>query len=212
MNDLIIQRPQAGVEPARELFLLFHGVGATATSLQPLGESLAQRHPHAWVVSVQAPHASDISAGWQWFSVQGVTPQNRAARVAAAMPTFVEVVSAWQRESGLGAAQTTLVGFSQGAIMALESTQQPQPVAHRVVALSGRLASPARQAPASVRIHLLHGQQDQVVPTQSSVDAHAQLQTLGAQVSLDLMPGLGHGVDAATLARLLARLEESTPA
>jgi phospholipase/carboxylesterase len=45
-----------------------------------------------------------------------------------------------------------------------------------------------------------------VVPAQSSVDAQVQLQALGAAVTLDLLPGLGHGVDAAMLQRLQARL------
>ena len=40
----------------------------------------------------------------------------------------------WQRHTGVAAERTTLVGFSQGAIMALESTQCGAPrVASRVV-------------------------------------------------------------------------------
>jgi phospholipase/carboxylesterase len=207
MHDLIIQKPAPTDASAGQIFLLFHGVGASAASLQGLGQSLASHHPQAWVVSVQAPHASDISQGWQWFSVLGVTPENRAARVAAAMPEFHAAIRKWQDESGLSAAQTTLVGFSQGAIMALESTQELTPPAGRVIALSGRLASPARRAPAALQIHLLHGQLDGVVPTQCSIDAHAELQALGANASLDLIPGLGHGVDAQMVERLYARLD-----
>jgi phospholipase/carboxylesterase len=209
MNDLILQQPTTPGAASAELFLLFHGVGATADSLRGLGQHLAQDHPDAWVVSVQAPSPSDLSpGGWQWFSVRGVTSENRAARADAAMPAFVAAVSQWQAHTGMEVARTTLLGFSQGAIMALAATQLPQAPAARVVALSGRLPGPARQAPAGLRIHLIHGQQDQVVPTEGSVEAHAQLQALGAQVSLDLIPGLGHGVDARVLERLRARLAD----
>lgn len=40
------------------------------------------------------------------------------------MPGFVTRVRAWQAASRLSAQATTLLGFSQGGIMALESTQR----------------------------------------------------------------------------------------
>jgi phospholipase/carboxylesterase len=212
MNDLIIQKPGLGPEDTAELFVLFHGVGASAANLQAVGESLASRQPNAWVVSVQAPHPSDLGQGWQWFSVRGVTQENRAGRIAEAMPSFVQAVQSWQKESGLGVERTTLVGFSQGAIMSLEATQLAQPIARRVVAMAGRFAQSPRQAPKVTPIHLLHGQADGVVPTQSSIDAHAQLLALGADVSLDLIPGLGHGIDARMMERLHHRLDSDRSA
>jgi predicted esterase len=69
----------------------------------------------AVIVSVQAPDAQ--GSGRQWFSVQGVTEDNRPARVAATMPRFVQAVREWQQASGVDTASTTLIGFSQGAIM-----------------------------------------------------------------------------------------------
>ena len=47
------------------------------------------------------------------------------------------IVREWQKASGLDTARTPLIGFSQGAIMALESTQTDGPPAGRVIALSG---------------------------------------------------------------------------
>jgi len=206
MNDLLIQGPQAANGTGTQLFLLFHGVGAQARDLQAVGERLADVHPDAWVVSVQAPHPSDLGAGWQWFSVRGVTPLNRAERVAAAMPRFVQAVQGWQAQAQVDAAHTTLLGFSQGAIMSLAATQLDAPIAGRVVALAGRFPAPPQQSPVGTRIHLLHGQADQVVPTSESVAAHAQLQALGADVTLDLIPGLAHGIDAQMMACLHERL------
>lgn len=204
-QDLLIQQPAV----ASELFLLFHGVGASPQGLRGLGEAVASQHPKAWVVCVRSPDASDMGAGWQWFSVRGVTAANRAERVAAAMPGFVSAVATWQQRAGVGPAHTTLMGFSQGAIMALEATQLPVLAAERVVALAGRLASPARRADPRLRLHLLHGEADKVVPVAGSAEAHAQLQALGATASLDLVPGLGHGVDSRMAELLLAHLRTS---
>ena len=209
MHELIIQEPHLVDAQATELFLLFHGVGSNAEDLRGLGDDLAVRHPQAWVVSVQSPDPSDLGQGWQWFSVRGVTQDNRAYRVAAAMPRFVQAITAWQHQTGLDADRTTLLGFSQGAIMVLEATQLPQAVASRVVAMAGRFAAPPQRAPQRTRIHLLHGQADGVVPAQASVEAHVQLEALHADVSLDLFSGLGHGIDGRMKTRLHERLAEA---
>lgn len=71
---MIIQRPDG---PASELVLLFHGVGATANDLLPLGAIVANALPEAMVVSVNAPHPSSLGRGREWFSVVGVTEQSK---------------------------------------------------------------------------------------------------------------------------------------
>lgn len=205
-NDLILQRPTSA--PATHLFLLFHGVGSSAEDLRALGVALAAVQPNAFVVNVQSPDASDLGRGWQWFSVQGVTEANRPDRVAATMPRFIEAVRHWQRESGVGAEGTALIGFSQGAIMALESTQEPEPPAKRVISIAGRFASSPRVAPAQVALHLIHGEQDRMMPPALAVDADARWRALGGYSTLTLLPGLGHAIDQRVLDRLAVLLAD----
>lgn len=207
---MIIQLPATASAGSQELLLLLHGVGSNAHDLEPLGQFLAQQRPGAWVVSVQAPLASEGGRGWQWFSVMGITEANRPARIAQALPRFVDTVARWQEQAGVGAASTTLIGFSQGAIMALESTQQGGRLAGRVVAIAGRFAQAPRRAPAGAVVHLMHGDQDRVMPMALAIDAIAALQSLGATVTLDTFPGLGHGIDSRVLHRIAERLDEDS--
>lgn len=201
---------------ADELVLLFHGVGASADDLLPLARVIVDARPRAFVVSVDAPFDFDAGggvamAGRQWFSIAGVTEADRPRRVAAAMAPFAEAVAHWQAESGVDAARTTLVGFSQGAIMALESTQAglPRPLAARIVAIAGRFAQPVRTAPQGVALHLIHGEADPVIPARESMQAAAALRQLGAQdVTLDVVPALGHGIDGRVAGRVLACLAQ----
>ena len=133
------------------------------------------------------------------------------ARVAEAMPRFTDTVTHWQREAGADTASTTLIGFSQGAIMSLESTQQGGTLAGRVVAIAGRFAQAPRRAPSGTALHLMQGDQDRVMPLALAVDANAALQVLGAAVTLDTFAGLGHGVDSRVLHRIAERLDEDVP-
>ena len=199
---LVLQSPAA----PRHLFLLFHGVGATPHDLAALGQHLGAAFTDAVVVSVPAPDRSDFGQGLQWFSVVGVTEEDRPARVAATLPRFLATVRDWQQRFGLGPAETTLVGFSQGAIMSLAATELPAPPAARVVSLSGRYPALPSTAPAGVRIHFLHGDADPVIPAAQARAAAQALQAAGGEVTLDVLPRLAHGIDAGMADRLLQRL------
>lgn len=206
--SIVIARPE---RPA-QLVLLFHGVGSSAANLATLGEAIARARPDAMVVSIDAPFPSGLGSGREWFSVLGITEQNRPERIAKVMPLFLDVISQWQRTSGVGPAGTVLVGFSQGAILSLEATQTEVATnpAERVIALAGRFAVPVRQAPPRLRCNLIHGAQDAVVSHTFSVAAAEALKALGGDATLDLLPGLGHGIDARALQLVIGYLGEQT--
>jgi phospholipase/carboxylesterase len=189
-GSVVVARPQ----PPRELVLLFHGVGSSAANLVPLAQLIARQKPQAMVVSVEGAHPSSFGSGREWFSVAGVTEANRPERIAAALPKFEQAVRQWQAEARVGAAGTTLVGFSQGAIMSLESTQALE-LAHRVVAIAGRFAQPPRRAPAVVKYRFVHGESDTVIAPRFSAEAAEALRTLGGEAAARFVPGLGHGID-----------------
>jgi len=49
------------------------------------------------------------------------------------------------------------------------------------------------------------------MPLALAIDANAALQSLGATVTLDTFPGLGHGVDSRVLHRIAERLHADSP-
>jgi phospholipase/carboxylesterase len=207
--SLIVHPPAGGV--AQQLFLLFHGVGAAPDDLVPLGQILAQQFPQSAVVSVQAPHDCPYSSGFQWFSVEGITESTRPARTAQALPLFQETVKQWQQAFGVGFEATALVGFSQGAIMALTSTQHTPALAARIVALSGRFGTLPDIAPENCTLHLIHGKQDAVIPYSHTVHAAERLVQLGADVTADVIPFAGHEINEEIAALVIERLTTHVP-
>ncbi|NVO05785.1 MAG: esterase [Rhodoferax sp.] len=200
---IVIQKPTGA---AQQLILLFHGVGSNAQDLVPVGQQFAAKFPAALVLSLEGLQPSDFGQGRQWFSVAGVTEENRPGRVAAVMPAFRSLIQQLQKDSGVSAANTTLIGFSQGSIMSLESTQTQPVLAGHVIAIAGRFAAPPTHAVNGISVHLVHGDADQVMSVESSRSAAKQLQALGANVTLDIEPGMGHGINARMLSAALARL------
>ena len=207
--SLIVHTPASGV--AKQLFLLFHGVGAAPDDLVPLGKILANQFPQSAIVSVQAPHDCRYSDGYQWYSVDGITEELRPVLAAQAMPLFVEAVQQWQAAFKVDADATALVGFSQGAGMALESTQLDMPLAARIVALSGRFAALPARAPEQCTLHLIHGKQDSVIAYSHTILAAERLVQLGADITADVIPFASHEINEEIAALVIERLTTHVP-
>lgn len=190
-ESIVIQ--QAGGQ-AEQLVLLFHGLGETPQAMLPLGVRLARQFPNAFVVSVAAPEPADGGTGYQWLSVQGISETNFAPRVTEALPAFRRAVAHWQAVSGLGPVATALIGFSQGAIMALEATRVEPACAGRVVAIAGRFTELPERAAAATTLHLFHGKQDEVIPYRHTIEAVQHLLGLGGDATADVLPFVGHAL------------------
>jgi len=212
MTETLARLPATGAPDL--LFLLFHGVGATARDMAPLAQRLAAEYPQAAVLCIDAPDPFDGAPGGggrQWFSVRGVTEADRPLRVAAAMPRFVATVRALQQRFGMDGPRTALVGFSQGAIMALEAVQAEPALAGRVLAFSGRHARPPDHAPQDTCVHLLHGLDDPVLPPGPAIDAAQRLVALGGDVTADVLPGIGHELHPRLVERAIGQLRSFLP-
>jgi phospholipase/carboxylesterase len=174
-----------------QLIVLLHGVGASAVSMAPLAQALRLEFPQAAVLVPDAPHAFDGSSGSsgegrQWFSVTGITEDNRPARVAAALPPLLAFIHAQQQRLGVGPAATAIGGFSQGAILALQLAVQQDGLAGRVLAFAGRFATLPEAAPRHTTVHLFHGSADPVIPAVHASAALQHLATLQGDATIDI--------------------------
>ncbi|MCT4701439.1 esterase [Enterobacteriaceae bacterium H20N1] len=207
-DHFVVQNPSAA---AKQLLLLFHGVGDNPVAMGEIGSWFAPEFPDALVVSIGGPAPSGPHPGREWFSVAGVTEENRQGRIDAVMPTFIELVRYWQKQSGVTANATALIGFSQGAMMALEGIKAEPALASRVVAFSGRYAELPQQIPASTTIHLIHGDEDNVINVKHAFDAAEALERIGGDFTLDVIDDLGHAIDDRSIQIALDHLRYTVP-
>lgn len=180
--------PAGPVADASPLVILLHGVGGTPADMMPLAALVEAALPLARIAAPPAALPYDLgSHGFQWFSVEGIDEAVRPARIAAALDAFVATVEALQRAHGAGPADTVLVGFSQGAIMALAACTQHW-LARHVVAIAGRFAPLPTCWERRTAVSLVHGRMDGVMQVAHSELAAARLAELGVDVRLELVP------------------------
>lgn len=191
----------------RGLVVLLHGVGASAANFAGLAELISQRFPDLEIAVPDAPSVFDRGPGRQWFSISGVTEENRPARVEAALPQLVRFAEEELGRHDLTADRLILLGFSQGAIMALEYLAASNRAAG-VIALSGRLAGPPRRRLPATGVHFCHGTDDPVIDVCRSRKSAAWLSDAGADVTYTELMNLGHAIDTRVERRVISALRD----
>jgi phospholipase/carboxylesterase len=205
--------PAAG--PGAQLMILLHGWAGQAADMAPLAQRLRQAFPQAVLLAPEGFESAGSGGGRQWFGADGadgpVTEANRPARVAAALPPLADWVRAAQAATGLNEAATALVGFSQGAIVALELVQRHDGIAGRVLAFAGRYARLPEQAPRLSTLHFFHGAGDPVIPAAQARLAMERLAVLRGDATIDIADGVGHALSMTLADRAIERLRSHIP-
>jgi len=197
--------------PVRQLFILLHGAGRTPADMLPLAGTLGAAFPQAAFLLPEGIAAFDGGDGRQWFSLDGLDGDNRAARVAAAMPALHALVREAQERFGVMQPDTALAGFSQGAIMALEYGIAHDGGVGRVLAFSGRFATLPERTSGFTTLHILHGKEDPIIPVGHAHAAYERLMQCRADATLDVASPVGHELHAALADRALHRLQTCIP-
>jgi phospholipase/carboxylesterase len=200
--------PRSG--KAKQLVVILHGFGADGNDLIDLGREWGAVLPDAAFV---APHAHEVCehmpSGRQWFRLTDRNPHERWAGASSAGPVIDAYLDKELAARGLDDGQLALVGFSQGAMMALHVGLRRRVRPAGVLAYSGLLLGPehlpqaiAGRAPQALPpIFLVHGSHDEVVPVESLFVSANQLGAAGAPCQWHLSMGLGHGIDGPGLAQ-----------
>jgi phospholipase/carboxylesterase len=158
----------------------------------PMLPDTAFASPHApW------PHP-EVPTGRQWFPLAGMDPRLLRDGVVAAAPALNAFLDSELARNGLADHALALVGFSQGAMMALHVGPRRLGEVAGIVGYSGILPGPEfiqselRHRPP---VLLIHGEADPLIPAMATYASMRVLGDAGFQVEWHIRPGLEHGID-----------------
>ena len=173
-NYHINEEPRSSVsDGVNPLLIVLHGYGADERDLMALG---AYFDPRLRIISIRAP--LDLpQGGHAWFPLEfteeGVKIEQED--VEQACDDLIEVVRSQQVAQGNNASNTLLLGFSQGASMALAAAYRAPDTTTHVIALSGVFAPELIPADPHVlrvleatSIIMTHGSHDPIISIQQS--------------------------------------------
>jgi predicted esterase len=182
----------APLETAVGALIAIHGRGAGAEDIIALGKEIAPPN-----VAILAPQA----AGNTWYPYRFLEPTERNEPYLSSALRVVADLVAQLGEHGIPPERVALLGFSQGACLALEAAARNPRRYAGVIGFSGGLIGPPGTsfdyAGSLERTPVFIGSSDvdPHIPKERVEESAVALDRLGAAVNVRLYPGMGHTVN-----------------
>ena len=207
-----IIRAGAPLGDAAAALVLVHGRGGAAADMLGLAKAVAP--PRTLCLAPQA-------AGHTWYPYRFTEPVARnEPHLSSALSVLGDLVDQLV-EGGLPADRIALLGFSQGACLALEFVRRRAQPLGAVIGLSGGLIGEAVASPPpgarplrGTPVLLGCSERDPHIPLGRVRETEAVMRALGAEVTARVYPGGGHGINEDEIGlgrRLLAQVAGAAP-
>ena len=180
------------------LLIFLHGYGSNGQDLASLGPFFKDV---AEDVIIESPNAfkpmPDFLGGYQWFPLENMSEEYLKEFCHKTYPEVAKLVRNLQEKHGVGYKETFLIGFSQGSMMALYSALADHNLCQGIVGFSGGVyMDPINiNADKSLKISIIHGKEDEAVPSSAAVKSHKFIQKQGFKADLNLLDNLAHSID-----------------
>jgi phospholipase/carboxylesterase len=191
-SQLWLEMPPISATAPRRLLVFLHGAGSSPETFAPIAVAWQLKFPGATAVLLQGLERRE--SGADWFDPRDRNGEGQG-RITRATSQVADRIGQLHQELGLQGLDTVVVGFSQGATVALELARGHPELAAIVVAYAGRLSSPIRpDEQVGSTVHLIHGEFDSIVPSVYSTRAYRGLRAAGADVTLDIVADETHTI------------------
>lgn len=183
------------LEQARGVMIMLHGRGATAEDILTLSSEFDQPD-----FAYLAPQA----AGYQWYPNRFIMPvATNEPYLSSALQLVDEIVTSVVK-TGIPRENVILLGFSQGACLAVEYTARHPQRYGGVAGLSGGLIGDVlgtySGSMAGTPVFLGCSDKDFHIPAERVIESAVVFRDLGASVTEKLYPNMGHTVNDDELA------------
>jgi predicted esterase len=191
-RNQLVRTAGASFDHARAAMVLLHGRGAAAEDILTLAPEFGQPD-----FAYMAPQA----AGFTWYPQRFLEPLERNEPWLTSALSLVSRVLQQTQEAGIPPEKTILLGFSQGACLALEWMARNARRYGGAAGLSGGLIGPEdapRDYPGSLDgtpVFLGCSDIDPHIPKERVAYTADVLSKLGGDVTQRLYPGMGHTVN-----------------
>jgi len=182
----------ASLDSAKGGLIAIHGRGAGAEDIMALAREVAPP-----VVTILAPQA----AGNTWYPYRFLEPTERNEPYLSSALRIVADLIAQLGEQGIPAERVALLGFSQGACLALEAAARNAQRYAGVIGFSGGLIGPPGTSfdmPGTLEgtpVFIGSSDVDPHIPKERVEESAAAFERLRAAVDVRLYPGMGHTVN-----------------
>ncbi len=195
--EYLVRTPKIQLDK-NPLLLLIHGYGSNEADLFSFAEELPEEY---YIVSARAPYNLQYGSH-AWYAINFDADQNKFSdneQAKTSRDVIAQFIDELVANYPIDAANITLIGFSQGAILSYAVALSHPEKVQRVVAMSGYINTEIleenylKNAFSNLKIFTSHGTVDQVIPVEWGQKAKPFLENLGINITYKEYP-IGHGV------------------
>ncbi|HXK59174.1 MAG TPA: alpha/beta fold hydrolase [Acidobacteriota bacterium] len=206
MNNSAVMRWGSPLETAKGAMVLLHGRGGSAADMRNLARRFES--PEIAFIAPEAP-------GNSWYPFPFMSPLEKNEPYLTQSLNRVRALLSELKDGGLEPSQVCLLGFSQGACLALEFVARHRDYCSTVIGLSGGLIGPPGtprypgESLTGITVFLGCGDQDSHIPVERVDETAGFFQTAGASVEKRIYSGMGHIINSDEIERIrqiIARL------
>jgi len=187
-----------GKELPQKMVVFLHGVGADGYDLLSLSDEFVEALPPSVFLAPNAPFSYDMfPMGYQWFSLKEYTEDKLYEGIKVALPILQNYIEQNLVKYQLNFKDLILIGFSQGAMMAVQLALRLPEACQAVISYSGAIVKPdilAQEIKSKPPIMLFHGDKDQVLPAENLFNADQALEKMGIPARSYLLENVGHSI------------------
>ncbi|MBA4117657.1 MAG: hypothetical protein C0514_02015 [Candidatus Puniceispirillum sp.] len=189
------------LEATKSLVVLLHGYGSAPSYLAPFARAWQGALPHT-MFAVLEGFEKALTGGRAWFDMKnwsgkGLLSQHTACQEGLQRASFKldKKIQELMDRHQIRARQMCLMGFSQGAMLALHTGLARSEACAGVVACAGALLMQEEDLQSRPPVLVVHGSADTAVAPLEADLAQRQLRAWGIEVTKEMRPRLGHGID-----------------
>ena len=202
LSSFCLKGPFLGPSDGSEIkkcVILLHGWGANGANLIELGKAWGPLLPGTLFFAPNAPTSlshDGISAtdSYQWFPFDPNDLSSLSLNIRNALPILRSLIQEIQKAFSLKISDIALVGFSQGAVLALDLALNDGLPLAGIVGYSGGIFGTFSAPFSSPPLCLIHGDQDFVIPPEALQKAVQFLTHNTISHEAHLLKGLEHTI------------------
>ena len=183
----------------KKIVLFLHGYGSNGSDLISLKDYISLDKKTSVFISPNAPEPCEFNFfGYQWFPLKERSDDELKLGLSSAYLHLEEIINKSKEDHGVETSQISIVGFSQGSMLATYYGLQSKYDFHSIVSLSGSLPSfileNLKLCKNNTQYLIFHGKIDDVVSSEQAVETKNFLDKKKIQSKIILDENCGHSI------------------
>jgi phospholipase/carboxylesterase len=183
----------------KKIVLFLHGYGSNGSDLISLKDYFHLNQSETEFISPNAPEPCEFNFfGYQWFALRERSEEEIQAGLKSAFFYLDEIVKDIKKKFQIDSDQISILGFSQGSMLATYYALQNEDTFQNIFSLSGSLPKKILEEielkKNNTKYLIFHGKIDDVVSPNQAIETHSFLSDQKIKSQLIMDDNCGHSI------------------